>query len=349
MQSIPFRALEKVIAREREVFERPLDDAEVDTPDGRRFIIKCHGLDVRARWNRGMELQVGQRTWRRRSYPARPAGLPERQWRTRLVADAIRAPNTVGRLLPGPRPGSARLYGLVDPRRFQPTDKRAVRRAFLRALRDVGIPTSEPRFDVRGEAPAEHYVLPVELLADASGRDDGQPHAPAVETSGPATRADIRLRYGLDTGCSGYWLTLSDVTVFVCSNGLVIDHRADRARLLWRHVEGEPVEEFLASAVPAVLRSYAALEARIAAARSLPAEVAAVDLAMAALPRAMDDEERADILTCVAQREQVEVSRLGPTRWAASQALSWVGTHEVRGLDGWRLREAAARALQPAA
>jgi hypothetical protein len=342
MQAMPFHELDRVIAREQEVFDRPLDDATVETQDGRRFTLACPGLDVRARWDQGLELQVGQRTLRRRNYTDPPPAIPEPERRARLLSDALRAPHTVGRLVPGRSPGTATLYGLVDPRSFRPTDKVAVRTAFLDALGRAGIPTASPRFGQQRYAPAEQYALPSQLLPGGGGTgraDRGR------SGNGPTTRADIRLRYGLDTGCSGYWLTLSDVTVVVCTNGLVFDHRRERAHLLWRHVQGEPIEEFLGRAVPFVIESYGRLEQSIETARTEPADLPAVGIARAALPRSMDPERLDSILSLVAARERLEARQLGHTTWAASQALSWVGSHEVRGLDGWRLRGAAIRAL----
>ena len=83
----------------------------------------------------------------------------------------------------------------------------------------------------------------------------------------------------------------------------------------------------------------------MATARSTPPHQTARELAAAALPEKMEPAERRAILDAVARRERHEATSHGRTRWAASQALSWVGTHEVRGLHGWRLRRAATELL----
>jgi hypothetical protein len=239
------------------------------------------------------------------------------------LAVALRTPNTVARILPNTKGRDAELYGLVSGGRFQPTDKRAVRHEYHRTLARFGIAADRPRYGHRAGAPTETYPLP-----DLSGR----------------TRSSVELKYGLDNGASGYRLSLSDIEVVVCSNGLTYDVLREGA-IRWRHVRGEPVETFLTDGLEALLTWRGRLEDSMTLAEEREADGTARQWADRALPQGADPTERHRILRAVTDRHQVETARHGDTAWAVSQALSWVGTHELRGLDGWRLRRAATEVL----
>ena len=316
-----FGALDVVLATEQQLVERPLAGAEVRMKHGRYWVGPADNA-VAVRWHAGVDLQVRQRT--RRSHPDDPGtGMLPKELREERLREALAAPNTVARVSPGHGGRPALLYGLVDHRYFQPTDKQAVRRTFHQTLQRNAIPTDGPRFGRRAGAPTESYELP-------GGTGE--------------TTARVELKYGLDNGCSGYALRLNDIEVVVCSNGLTFTEERSTT-LRWRHVRGEPVQEFLDRGLQSLVDWRGALESGMAIARGTKPRRDGATVAVGALSDSMPPEARRDLLAEVARRERHEQASHGRTLWATSQALSWVGTHVARGLEGWRLRRAATEVL----
>lgn len=311
-----FALLENLISVETSLINSRFTEARaIELNTGEYAILTNEGV-VHFNWHKGFEMQVKQRfpNWSATKSPS---------LRAEALAKALIAPPTVARLQLTDKPNQFYLYGMVNPNRFQPTDKKAVRKAFYQALAQVEISTHQPIFRTNNwGVPTEAFALP----------------------NGKHTSGEICLEYGFDSGVSAFRLSLARTEVILCRNGLWLPMRNDKT-LLWAHLANETVEQFLTRAVPMVFAWQEGLEVSIDLAHEEQPLLDAVEAASRSLSSS-DTSDIESIIELVEEQQRVEVARWGNTRWAASQSLSFVGTHQVHGLNGWRLREAATAMLQ---
>lgn len=300
-----FEQLNATIAQEAQVVRRMISRDEIQwVPNSGNFQFS-DGL-IQVNLHRGIEKQIKQRvkTWQGFSKSMTPLDAE-------ALCQAVASPNTVTLLQPmGEGSQKFKLYGLVNPNWFQSTDKMTARSIFHTVLGKYGVDTSQPIHGVN------HYGAPVESFALPEER---------------FTRAKISLHYGLDSGCDAYKLWLDDIRVITCGNLLMPKQKQYRWEHIKQNKENVSLEEFLDTHIPMLVKEHQAVNQKIQQARQQPNYTPIAEIVASAyeMPSYKSGGRMIDrITTAVSRQYEVEVEELGyQSRWAVSQALSYVGTH----------------------